>query len=162
MTKQNFLAALLAFACVPLARAETVPAAQAKEQGFNTCRDMVELLSKHLVASNEHAAVSSWNTKDTDGRMFNSQVVTRYSDGHSFATISVAPTADGKCDGTYTSAFYSAKSCTVVRETAFKEWDFFSESAGLVVLINKDKTVNKVLLPAGQGCVALNTEIVYG
>lgn len=161
MSRPVLLIAVMMTLASPLALAETVPEKQATAQGVSQCKAMVGLLSKHLAGENPHGAVSTWNSKDANGRMFNSQLVTQFTDGRSFASVTAAPTANGKCDGSYTSVFYSEKSCTLLRETTFKDWEFYSETAGLIVLVNAEKSVNKVLLPGGSGCISINTELVY-
>ncbi|AGH81010.1 hypothetical protein PCNPT3_05340 [Psychromonas sp. CNPT3] len=67
----------------------------------------------------------------------------------------------GQCDGSYTTVFYIDKSCSVARETTFKKWKYSGELAGLLILKNPTGALNKVLLPGGNGCVAITTEVAY-
>ena len=141
--------------------AETVPTKQAKKNGFTTCAPLVEQLSDFLVKKNNHGSVATWNSKSSDKRQFNTIVPIQYSDGNSVSTISVSQSKNGQCDGNYTSIFYLDSSCSVERETTFKEWKYKAELAGLIVLTNPSGGVDKVLLPAGSGCVSISRETVY-
>lgn len=143
------------------ATAETVPAEQAKAKGFTTCQNMVEGLSKFVVGGNNHGSLSTWNKNGADNRLFNAQISVKYTDGHSVAVANVAHGKTGKCDGSYTTIFYNDKSCNAARETTFKDWKYSGELAGLVVLKNQAGSVNKMLLPGGNGCVVITTEVAY-
>ena len=156
-----FTAAAVALTASLPAMAETASTGQARKVGVTTCAPLVEGIGKHVSGQNEHYSVTTWNKNEPDGRLFNSQVITKYSDGHSVAAFSVVPAKKGTCDGSYTQVFYSEKSCSVMRETIYKDWDFSSEGAGLVILENDNKTVNAILMPAGPGCVAVRTEVLY-
>lgn len=157
----KILTSLITLLAFGTALADTTPGEQATKNGFNTCQKTVEKIAKFLVDDTNHSAVSTWNSKNPDSRMFNSQVVLKYSDGHSMAVLSVAPVKNGKCDGSYTRIFVSEKSCSVLRETTYKYWKFFDEIGGLVSLENKSGSVSAVLLPNQPGCAAIHTEVVY-
>ena len=153
---------ILASVLLPLAvNAETVPGDQAKENGFKTCQNTVENISNFVINGNHHAALSTWNKKDTDNRLFNTLVSVNYTTGHSVAVANVAHGKSGKCDGNYTTVFYVDKSCSVARETTFKDWTYSGELAGLIVLKNESGGISKMLLPGGNGCVAISTEVAY-
>lgn len=143
------------------ANAETVPAQQAKANGFTTCQNMVEDVSKFVVSENNHGSLSTWNKNGTDNRLFNALISVKYTDGHSAAVANIAHGKAGHCDGSYTTVFYIDKSCSAARETTFKDWKYSGELAGLVVLENQTGAVNKMLLPGGNGCVAITTEVAY-
>ena len=143
------------------ASAETVTSQQAKANGFTTCRNTVEVLSKFVVGENNHGSLATWNKNSADNRLFNALISVKYTDGHSAAVVNVSHGKTGKCDGSYTTVFYIEKSCSAARETIFKDWKYLGELAGLVVLENQTGVVNKMLLPGGNGCVAITTEIVY-
>jgi len=140
---------------------DTVPGQQATKNGFITCKKTVDDIARFVAKDHEHSSLSTWNNKTPDTRMFNSNMNVKYSDGNSVAVISVSPTKSGKCDGAYTTIFPIAESCAVARETTFKDWKFFSESAGLIVLENINGNLSKTLLPVGSGCAAITTEVVY-
>ena len=153
---------LLLFVRISSAISETISTQQAQDHGFNTCLKSVDTIAKFLTGENKNGAVSTWNSKNTDGRLFNSQIVIQYSDGHSMAVINVAPTKSGKCDGSYTRVFTTAKSCQVARETIYKDWKFYGEIGGLVSLENTKGNVSAILQPhESGGCVAMLTEVVY-
>ena len=144
--------------------AENVPNNQAKDQGFNTCGAMVNGIAEFVLNDNPHGALSTWHVSDDhspDDRLFNSMIAVEYSDGHSIAVSNVAPTKSGKCDGSYTTVFYNASSCQVTRETAYKDWKYGGQIGGLLTLENDNGSVSKLLLPAGKGCVAVSTEVIY-
>jgi len=159
--KKRLFAAFLIFSALGTAIADTVPGEQATKNGFNTCQKTVEKLAKFVTGDVKHGAVSSWNKKSSDNRLFNSQVVLQYSDGHGMAILNVAPVKSGACDGSYTRIFTIEKSCPVLRETTYKDWKFFGEIGGLVSLENSNGSVSAVLLPSQTGCVAIQTEVVY-
>lgn len=141
--------------------AETVPTQHAIANGFTTCKNMVEGISNFVINENTHSSLSTWNTKSADNRLFHSLISVKYTDGNSVAVTNVAHGKTGKCDGSYTTVFYMDQLCSVARETSFKDWKYKGESAGLVVLENQTGAVNKMLLPGGNGCVAITTEVAY-
>lgn len=153
---------VIALAWSGLANAQHIPSEQAQKNGVRTCQRTVEQLATHLLDDRPHGSTATWNNKDTDGRLFNANVVVRYSDGHSVAVLNAAPTRTGGCDSSYTTVFVYDESCSVARETHFKNWLFSNELAGLVVLANKSKTVRKTLMPSGSGCTVVSTEVIYG
>ena len=143
------------------AAAETVPVEQAKQNGFTTCAGQVDKVANHVIGDSEHGALSTWSKRDTDKKMFNSMAVSKYSDGHSVGVISTSQSVAGGCDSSYTTVFHWDKSCSAMRETTFKEWKYYTEVGGLTVLENESGSVNKILMPAGEGCVTVTTEVVY-
>lgn len=143
------------------ANAETVPAQQASANGFNTCHGMVQGVAEFVINKNDHGSLSTWNSSDADNRLFNSLISVKYNDGNSVAVANVTHGRTGSCDGTYTTVFYLERSCAAARETIFKDWKYYGELAGLVVLENQTGSLNKMLLPGGNGCVAITTEVVY-
>jgi hypothetical protein len=143
------------------ALADTVPAEQAAKSGFTSCQKTVEKLAKHIIGDSENGALSTWHNKTSNSRIFNSQIILKYSDGNSVAILNVAPTKSGKCDGSYTRTFTHEKSCAVLRETLYKDWKFYGEIGGLVTLENSGGSVSTILLPFQTGCVTTQTEVVY-
>jgi hypothetical protein len=142
--------------------ADTVPTEQAKKNGFVTCGAQLDKVAQHLLSENEHGALSTWNKITPDKRMFNSQIVANYSDGHSAAVISTAQSPAGGCDSSYTTVFHWEQSCSSMRETTFKDWKYFGEVGSLSVLENESGAINKILMPAGKnGCVTISTEVLY-
>lgn len=154
------LAFLLCLAAGGVA-AETVPVEQARQNGFTTCAGQLDKVANHVIGDSEHGALSTWSKTDTDKKMFNAMAVSKYSDGHSVGVISTAQSRAGGCDSSYTTVFHWEKSCSAMRETTFKEWKYYSEVGGLTVLENESGSVNKILMPAGDGCVTVTTEVVY-
>lgn len=162
MRKTWLATTTLSLALAGSAHAETASTGKAREAGFTTCAPLVEAMGKHASGENPHYALATWKNTETDERPFNSQVITKFSDGHSVSVLNVVPSKPAKCDGALTQVFYTATSCNVTRETTYKDWKFSSEGAGLVILENESGTVNAVLMPAGEGCVAVKTEVLYG
>lgn len=160
MLTKSITSLILSFACVA-AFADTVPGKQAAKIGFKSCHKTVEKIAKYVVNEGEHGAISTWNNKTPDSRIFNSQVVRKYTDGHSLVILNIAPIRDGKCDATYTSMFEHNKSCNVLRETSLKNWKFYQEVGGLVSLENSEGTVSTILMPIKNGCMTIMTEVVY-
>lgn len=146
---------------MPTAFADSAPGEQATKNGFKTCQKTVESIAQHLTKDGKHSAISTWNKRSSDNRMFNSQLAISYTDGNAIAIINVAPVSSGKCDGSYTRITNWDKSCSVLRETNFKDWKFFSELSGLVSLENTSGSVSTVLLPSQNGCTTIQTEVVY-
>lgn len=144
-----------------VALADTIPGEHATKNGFITCQKTVEKIANFLISDTNNGALSTWNSKTPDSRIFNSQVALKYSDGHSVAILNVAPVKNGKCDGSYTKIFANEKSCSVLRETTYKDWKFYEEIGGLITLQNKSGAVSVVLLPSQTGCVSIHTEVVY-
>ncbi len=158
---KKLLVVVLTVTCAP-ANAESVPGNLATKNGFKTCQKTVDGIGTFLTKNgNDHGALATWNKNNADNRLFNSLVAIKYKDGYSAAVIDVANTKANKCDGSYTTVFYSDQSCSAARETSFKEWKYSTEMAGLVILENKDGSLSKLLLPAGTGCVTVTTEVIY-
>ncbi|MCT8124563.1 hypothetical protein H1D31_00735 [Alishewanella sp. BS5-314] len=143
------------------ADAETLPTQHAKGAGFNACLDLVDGLSKFVIKDNNHGSLATWNNNEADTRLFNALIAVKYPDGHSAAMLNVSPGKTGRCDGSYTTVFYVDKSCSVAREINFSDWKYSGELAGLVVLKNPSGSVDRLLMPAGNGCIAISTEVVY-
>lgn len=158
---QKYIIALISLFTFEMALANTLPGEQASKQGFNTCQKTVEKIAKHIVEDAAHGAISTWNKSSPDSRLFNSQVVIKHSDGYSVSFMSVAPVKGGKCDGSYAKIANSEKSCSILRETIFKQWKFFNEVGGLVSLENDSGSVSVLLLPNQIGCTIVRSEILY-
>lgn len=157
----KFPLVLIAAAWGGPAFAETAVDDIAKDSGVHTCLKTVKDLAQFLVKDSTHNASVTWNIGKPDAHIVNAQISVKYSNGNSVAIINVAPTPSGKCDATYTTVFANDVSCSVARETSYKNWKFHVESAGLEVLENESGSLKKILLPAGSGCVAITTEVVY-
>ena len=155
----KILPLIIVLACYGSASAEAI-GELARKNGVRKFQKTLEDVAQFLTKDSTYSALSVWNKENADAHIFNSQISFKYSDGNSVAIVNVAPTGSGKCDATYTSVFPTEKSCSVTRETDFKDWNFNVESAGLVVLKN-NSGLNTILLPMGTGCVAIKTEVLY-
>ena len=151
---------LIAIATNTLAE-ESVPVQHAQKYEFNTCQSLVKGLSTHTINGNPHGALSTWNKNGADPRLFQSIIPIKYTDGNSVAVINAVNTKSGNCDGSYVTIFYNPKSCSAARETTFKTWKYVGELSGLPILENESGAVSKILMPAGAGCISINTEVAY-
>lgn len=152
---------LIALGVAEASYGQTTAGDQAQKNGVLACQQTVESIANFVVKDNPHASIATWSKTNPDSRMFGAQISVRYSDGNSVAVLSAAPTRAGTCDGYYTTIFTDEKSCSVMRETTFKDWKFYGETAGLIVLENESGGLSKILLPSGTGCVAITSEMVY-
>ena len=161
MIVKFFTASLLSGIAISSFASETVPGDQAATSGFRTCQKTVESLAKFVTGDNKHASLATWNNKNADTRLFNSQVTINYNDGNTVSVLNVAPTKSGKCDSSYTTVANFEKSCAALRETTFSDWKFSGELGGLVMLENKEGGLKTILLPSTSGCTTIKTEVVY-
>lgn len=135
---------------------------QARTEGYTTCQKDLADTARLVIRNNNHGSLSTWHKTAPDRHVFTSQVALKYSDGNSVALINSIPNKDGKCDGTWTTVFAMDKSCSVARETNFKDWKYAGTIGGLVVLENPNGATNKILLPSGSdSCTAITTETYY-
>jgi hypothetical protein len=152
------LIAALAVLAMQSSFGQSVPVKQAREKGVLTCLKKIDQIASFLVKGNDHQSNATWSTNQPDQRLFNSQIIIKYSDGAGLAVMNVAPTRTGKCDGTYSRIGTFDKSCISLRETTYKEWKFMDETSGAISLRNANGTVDGVLLQAGSGCAVVLTE----
>lgn len=140
---------------------ETVPSKHARQKGIVKCKHLVDDIANFVLRKHAHGSIGTWNKKDPDNRLFSSMMSLEFTNSHAIATMHVAPNAAGSCDGSYTRVVYLDKSCATARETTYKEWKDSGTLRGLTVLENQSGAVVKILLPAGNGCVAVTNEIIY-
>ncbi|WP_456444881.1 hypothetical protein [Thiolapillus sp.] len=148
-----------------IAVADDVSAYQtAKKQGIKTCLEKVKVVGNFIVGDHDHASHDVWNTDDTDKRMFSSFLVKAYSDGDSHISMIVGPDATNRCFAEYNETTLWNKSCSIIREEVFSEFDFVgSMKNATLVLKNKDDSVNAYLTPqnGGNACLSTRREVVY-
>ena len=139
-----------------------LPVEQAQSSGVVGCRAAVESLSTFLLNGNPHSSKSTTHNQRPDNHLFNSQISIQHSDGNSVAVLNVVPVDGGKCDGSYTTVAANLKSCSVLRESLYRDWIFSGQYGELMTLTNQSGSVSKILIPNGAGCVAVSTEVIYG
>ncbi len=141
----------------------TVVEETAREEGFKTCADALELVAGAAIADHKHSSHNHWHTDQTDGRMFTSLVSKYYSDGDGHVTITAAPVSSGNCDATYVETFALERNCMSARENIYDDWEFMTELNDTIVLQSESGGVNLYLTPQGSGniCLVSRREVVY-
>jgi len=125
------LLAALAILAMQSSFGQPVPTKQARDKGISTCLKKIDQIASFLVKEIDHHSNATWATNQPDQRLFNSQIIIKYSDGAGLAVMNVAPTRAGKCDASYSRVLTFDKSCISVRETTYRDWKF--GSSGLFV-----------------------------
>ena len=151
---------LAAATSVDVKAADDSPGAQARAAGVERCLDRVEQLGVLATARTSYGSRASWHRDDGDGHLFQSLLALRYPDGHSAAVMTAAPNPDG-CDASMVSILWLPESCPALREGVLSDWAFAGDMAGLAVVQNADSGVESLLMPAGDGCIAIISEVVY-
>jgi hypothetical protein len=161
MKQKRAIVAALAIIAMQTALCQPVTTKQARESGISTCLKKIDQIANFLVKQNDHHSNATWNTNQPDQRLFNSQIIIKFSDGAGLAVMNAAPTRAGKCDVTYSRVFTYPNSCISVRETNYKNWNFKSEHSGAISLTNANGSVDGILLQAGSGCAIVLTETIF-
>lgn len=151
---------MLTICCSQALAEDTVPVEQAKRDGIATCLEMVKAGTVSVIGEgNGHYSFSTSNTASPNQRMFNTQIVVNFLDGHGFTSLTVAPTATNKCDGTYTQVISLPKSCALLRKTTFSDWKDTTSDSPLTVLSGHGKRM--VMMPFLTGCTLITTVVAY-
>jgi hypothetical protein len=133
-----------------------------KAKGFNTCIDTASSVMKFLHKNDDFAFLNTWNVKSTDTHAASILTVKPYSDGNSYASVTVSPRADGGCDAGFTQIFFFTETCAKMRDTTFKDWKFYMDLGGVPVYEDPtSKTVVIALAPTGNGCLVLKNGSFY-
>lgn len=140
---------------------ETVVYKQAVKANIVKCIGKIKEIGEFVVSDKKHSAVSTWNNKNPNNKLYNSVAVINYSDGNAISVINVAPVQSGGCDATYTRIYYNDKSCLATREIDYKSWKFKNDLNGVLWLTNENEALDVLLSNAGQGCLVMKTEVVY-
>ncbi len=141
------------------AGADNAVTSKAAELGVLQCQRIVQVTSGHLLEGADHQARSSWNETAPDARLFASTAVSRYAEGPVLSTLFAAPNAQG-CDGGYVRVLYLPVACETARQEQFADWATAGELGGLA-LLRSHAGVELLLMPAGPGCVAQFSELLY-
>lgn len=142
---------------------ETSIVNMATENGVNKCRANLKVAADFILKDKAHATHASWNSKDSDNRLYSTLTTKNYSDGDSHVTVIAAPTISGKCDTTYVETFAMPKSCMLVREETFKSWKYKGTMNKKTLLLANDAgSVNVYLSPQGDNiCLVSKREVIY-
>lgn len=135
---------------------------QAKEWGVNQCIKEIQGMDKFLnEKAGANGAWSSSATEQPSDRLFSSLNVKKYNDGTwGYATLSVTPGINGKCDGTLMQMVtFPNKSCNAVRETTYKDYQYKGELAGKAVY--ESGSTKAVLEDLTGSCIAIRYETLY-
>ena len=160
MYKPLAIALMMTVCCRQAWAEDTVPVEQAKRDGIATCLEMVKAGTVSVIGEDSnHFSFSTSNTASPNQRMFNTQIIVNYSDGHGVTSLTVAPTAPNKCDGTYTQVISLPKSCELLRKTTFNNWKDTTADSPLTVLSGQGKRM--VMMPFLTGCTLITTVVAY-
>lgn len=134
----------------------------ALENGPLACLEEIRVIDKFLNdGKGENGAWSFSATEQGQARMFNAINLKPYDDGTwGYNTISVSPGINGNCDGSVTTIVtFPNQSCTVARETIFKDVSYQGELTGKALYAaNALKTVFEEL---NGGCIVIRQESLY-
>lgn len=136
---------------------------QAEKSGITTCLSAIKKVDKFLYEKAGPNGVSStWNTNNADVRGFTSLGSIKYSDGTwGYDMTHISPTKGGSCDGALTRVVtFPNKSCSSVRESTYKSYDYKGEIAGKA-LYGKDG-IDLFLEDLTGSCIAIRVEPLYG
>ena len=150
---------MLTICCSQVLAEETVPVKQAKREGIATCLRLVTAGANTVISGDDHSSIATWNLESPNKRMFNTQIMVNYSDGHAVTSLTVAPTSTNACDGTYTQVLTLPKSCESARRTHYKDWKDTTGTSELITMSTEGKTA--ILMPFLTGCTIVVTAVVY-
>ncbi|QJR79965.1 hypothetical protein CA267_003800 [Alteromonas pelagimontana] len=142
---------------------ETSIVDMADKNEIRTCRSQIKSVSDFIIKDKAHSTHASWNSKDSDNRLYATLTSKGYSDGDSHVSVITAPTSSGKCDSTYVETFALPQSCMVTREETYKDWKYIGTMNGKTLLLESDGgAVNIYLSPQGESiCLVSRREVVY-
>lgn len=150
---------MLTICCGQVIAEETVPVKQAKREGIATCLRLVTAGADSVIDDDPHTSIATWNSESPNKRMFNTQIMVNYTDGHAVTSLTVAPTSTNACDGTYTQVLTLPKSCDAARRAHYKDWKDTTGTSELTTMSTEGKTA--ILMPFLTGCTIVVTAVVY-
>lgn len=166
----RMLAAKIIFVLISIASASSAfsgdadyaSIAQLKEKGFTKCAGSQAATTKFLYPEEDYAYLNVWNAGHPDTHMATTVTSKKFTDGSGVALITTTPTASGECDSSLVQVFYSAESCTKLRETIFKKWKFFNDLGGTPVYDDPTTdNISVVLAPNGDGCLVVKYAALF-
>lgn len=162
----GYILALSAAASMVSAQAEeTLPVRKADELALKKCRERIKTVADFLIESAPHGIDTTWNNKNTNGRLVSFFVSRGYSDGDSQINMQFAPNSAGGCDAVYTETFVIESPCSLVREDTLKKWKYRgSLNNATLILQNESGSVDFYLTPTGKKanlCLVTKREVLY-
>lgn len=135
----------------------------AKENGVKTCLSAVHKIDKFLYEKAGSSGVSStWNSGNANTRGFTALGLQKYSDGTwGYDVAHVSPTKGNTCDGALSRIVtFPNKSCSSVRESTYKEFEYKGELAGKAIFGKGSQDL--VLEELTGSCIAIRAEALFG
>jgi hypothetical protein len=134
-----------------------------KSSGFKACAEIFGEVLKFLHKRDDFAYINTWNEKKSaDMHTASIFTVKTYSDGNSYASVTVSPRANGGCDAGFTQVFFFFEACSIMRDTSFKDWKLNMEYNE--VSIYEDPTSKNVVIsltPTANGCLVVKNGTFY-
>ena len=137
----------------------TLPAQNAQKAGFTTCLPTLDAAARDMVRDSPYSAATTWNNQGADGSNFNT--VLSIERPPSAAILTVSPSKSGGCDTASAMVAYFVDSCIAVREARLQGWKLVWETKTLLGYQAPDTHI-AYLMPSGNGCTVIETQIKYG
>lgn len=134
-----------------------------KSLGVRRCVAALTVMTTSLYEKEDVAYLNTWNKDDTDKHIVSSLTAKPYSDGTSIAALSASPTPSETCDTHFVQVFVLKDSCAKVRETAFKEWKYYSDLGSTPLYEDPASSSVVAALSAvqGGGCLVFKTGVLF-
>lgn len=133
------------------------------DRGFKSCSADLDKSVKWVHDDdNNYGLHGVWNEKTPDLRMGVVTTSEPYSDASGVTTFFATKDASGKCTVAGTTSMYFDKTCTSIRETAFKTWKFVGDiSTTSIYTLGEDASLDAYLTPAKGGCLLIRRFTLY-
>lgn len=134
---------------------------QAIKFGASTCVSEIRAIDKFL---NEKAGANgAWSSaakEHPEKRIYSALNIKKFNDGTwGYGALTVSPGA-GNCDGTLMQIVtFPGKTCNLVRETTYKDYEYAGELAGKVIY--QRNSTKAVLEDLTGSCIAIRYETLY-
>lgn len=157
-----FIALLCSAFAVPTFAADEVDYADVlRKNGHTYCASGINRVANWLL-DQDGATLALWNSANPDGHAGTVIGTKRYSDGNNVVHLTGTPVKDGGCDVAFTVVLPAAESCSNLRETAFKDWKYFTDLQGLPVYDDPTvSTVSVILQSVGSGCAITKMGVFF-
>jgi len=135
---------------------------QATNAGIKKCLHVVKSLSDVTINNRPHGARCKWASGNPDAGIFSCEVEawSPTEDKYSmYASLTVAPTLDGKCVGDYTVVNQYIDDCRTVRQRSPK-MDLEKKTKNLIYLKQTTGNVSNYLMEQAGHCVLVKHEMV--
>jgi hypothetical protein len=140
----------------------TQSALQLREKGFVACAHAVDDIA-NFVFQSDFAFLNLWNQTNVEKHTVLVTGAKTYKSGKSILTVTATESQAGTCDASFTLVMPFADDCAKIRQTALKEWNFFSDKLdGVPVYEDPNKpSVNLTLEPFQGGCIVVKTGLFF-